>query len=312
MSAPHILATGRCLPARVVTNEEISRRVDTSDEWVFSRTGIHERRFCTTETGVDLAEGAARRALEQAGIAAEEVGVCLVATFTPHYATPSTACLLQQRLGLRKDTVCFDLNAACAGFLYGMQTVHALLADSPRPYALLVSSEVISRVTNMEDRNTCVLFGDGAGAAVIRREEDWTWHTVFGTRGGAEYIRTEGPGPDKAAIFMDGRPVFRFAVEVVEQSIHQLLQAEGCELNDLDWVICHQANARIVDHVAKKLKAREGLFYKNMVRYGNTSAASIPIALDELVDAGELKSGMRVLTVGFGGGLTWAGALFRW
>ena len=312
MSAPQILATGRCLPSRVVTNEDMSRMVDTSDDWVFSRTGIHQRRFCTTETGVDLAEGAARLALERAGVRPEEVGVCLVATFTPHYCTPSTACLLQQRLGFPEDTVCFDLNAACAGFLYGLKTAHALLEDAPRPYALLVGSEVISRVTNMNDRNTCVLFGDGAGAALLRRAEGRSWHTVFGTRGGAEHIRAEGPGPDRAAIFMDGKPVFRFAVEVIERSIHQLLEAESCTLNDLDWVVCHQANARIVDHVSKKLKARDGLFYKNMERYGNTSAASIPIALDELVQAGALRPGMRVLAVGFGGGLTWAGALFRW
>lgn len=312
MSAPQILATGRCLPSRVVTNEDMSRMVDTSDDWVFSRTGIHQRRFCTTETGVDLAEGAARLALERAGVRPEEVGVCLVATFTPHYCTPSTACLLQQRLGFPEDTVCFDLNAACAGFLYGLKTAHALLEDAPRPYALLVGSEVISRVTNMNDRNTCVLFGDGAGAALLRRAEGRSWHTVFGTRGGAEHIRAEGPGPDRAAIFMDGKPVFRFAVEVIERSIHQLLEAERCTLNDLDWVVCHQANARIVDHVSKKLKARDGLFYKNMERYGNTSAASIPIALDELVQEGKLRPGMRVLTVGFGGGLTWAGALFRW
>ena len=312
MSAPQILATGRCLPSRVVTNEDMSRMVDTSDDWVFSRTGIHQRRFCTTETGVDLAEGAARLALERAGVRPEEVGVCLVATFTPHYCTPSTACLLQQRLGFPEDTVCFDLNAACAGFLYGLKTAHALLEDAPRPYALLVGSEVISRVTNMNDRNTCVLFGDGAGAALLRRAEGRSWHTVFGTRGGAEHIRAEGPGPDRAAIFMDGKPVFRFAVEVIERSIHQLLEAESCTLNDLDWVVCHQANARIVDHVSKKLKARDGLFYKNMERYGNTSAASIPMALDELVQEGKLRPGMRVLTVGFGGGLTWAGALFRW
>ena len=312
MSAPQILATGRCLPSRVVSNEDMSRMVDTSDDWVFSRTGIHQRRFCTTETGVDLAEGAARLALERAGVRPEEVGVCLVATFTPHYCTPSTACLLQQRLGFPEDTVCFDLNAACAGFLYGLKTAHALLEDAPRPYALLVGSEVISRVTNMNDRNTCVLFGDGAGAALLRRAEGRSWHTVFGTRGGAEHIRAEGPGPDRAAIFMDGKPVFRFAVEVIERSIHQLLEAESCTLNDLDWVVCHQANARIVDHVSKKLKARDGLFYKNMERYGNTSAASIPMALDELVQEGKLMPGMRVLTVGFGGGLTWAGALFRW
>lgn len=312
MSAPKILATGRCLPAREVTNEELSRTVDTSDEWVFSRTGIHARRFCQEETGLDLASGAARQALERAGLKPEDIGVCLVATFSPDYASPSMACLLQKQLGLPEDTICFDLNAACAGFLYGMKTAHALLADLPRPYALVVGSEVISRVLDMTDRNTCVLFGDGAGAAVFRREENASWHTVFGSRGDAESIWVQGPGPETAAVHMDGKNVFRFAVEVVEKSIRQLLEAEGCEINDLDLVVCHQANARIIDHVAKKLKAREGLFYKNMARYGNTSAASIPMALDELRENGVLKPGMRVLTVGFGGGLTWAGALLRW
>ena len=313
MSAPRILATGRCLPKRVVTNEELSRRVDTSDEWVFSRTGIHQRHFCTEETGLDLAAAAARQAMERAGVKAADIGVCLTATFTPDHASPSTACLLQRELGLEEDTVCFDLNAACAGFLYGLKTAHALLSDAPRPCALVVGAEVISRVMDHTDRNTCVLFGDGAGAAVVRREENRTWHTVFGSRGDRSSIRVQGPGPVSSAIHMDGKAVFRFAVEVVEKSIRQLLAEEGlASVNDLDLVVCHQANARIIDFVAKRLGAREGLFFKNMDRYGNTSAASIPIALDELVQSGALRPGMRVLTVGFGGGLTWAGALLRW
>ncbi|RHR10191.1 ketoacyl-ACP synthase III [Pseudoflavonifractor sp. AF19-9AC] len=312
MSAPKILSTGRCLPRRIVTNQELSRQVDTNDEWVYSRTGIHQRHFCEGESGLDLALGAARKALERAGLKGEDIGVCLVATFTPDYASPSMACMLQKELGMKEDTVCFDLNAACAGFLYGLKTAHALLSDAPRPYALLVGCEVISRVLDMTDRNTCVLFGDGAGAAVLRRDEEASWHTVFGSRGDPESIWVQGPGPEPSAVHMEGKAVFRFAVEVVEQSIRQMLAEEGCDINDLDLVVCHQANARIIDHVAKKLKAREGLFYKNMDRYGNTSAASIPMALDELVKQGVLKSGMRVLTVGFGGGLTWAGALLRW
>ena len=312
MSAPHILATGRCLPERVVTNEELNQRVDTSDEWVFSRTGIHQRHFCEEETGLDLAVSAARQAMDRAGATAADIGVCLVATFTPDHASPSTACLLQRELGLEEDTVCFDLNAACAGFLYGLKTAHALLADAPRPCALVVGAEVISRVMDHTDRGTCVLFGDGAGAAVVRRAEDRSWHTVFGSRGDPESIRVQGPGPVPSAIHMDGRAVFRFAVEVVEKSIRQLLEKEGlASVNDLDLVVCHQANARIIDFVAKRLGAREGLFFKNMDRYGNTSAASIPIALDELVQAGALRPGMRVLMVGFGGGLTWAGALLE-
>ena len=313
MSAPHILATGRCLPARVVSNEDLSRTVDTSDEWVFSRTGIHSRHFCTSETGVGLAVEAARQAMERAGLTAADIGVCLVGTFTPDHASPSTACLLQRELGLLEDTICFDLNAACAGFLYGLKTAHALLPGAPRPCALVVGAEVISRVMDMTDRNTCVLFGDGAGAAVIRREDAWTWHTVFGSRGDPESIRVQGPGPVLSAIHMDGKAVFRFAVEVVEKSIRQLLEAEGLSsVNDLDLVVCHQANARIIDYVAKRLGAREGLFYKNMDHYGNTSAASIPIALDELAESGQLRTGMQIVTVGFGGGLTWAGALLQW
>ena len=313
MSAPQILATGRCLPARVVTNEELSGQVDTTDQWVFSRTGIHQRHFCTDETGLDLAVSAARQAMGRAGITAADIGVCLVATFTPDHASPSTACLLQRELGLEEDTLCFDLNAACAGFLYGLKTAHALLCDAPRPCALIVGAEVISRVMDHTDRGTCVLFGDGAGAAVVRRAEDRSWHTVFGSRGDPDSIRVQGPGPVPSAIHMDGRAVFRFAVEVVEKSIRQLLEKEGlASVNDLDLVVCHQANARIIDFVAKRLGAREGLFFKNMDRYGNTSAASIPIALDELTETGALRPGMRIVTVGFGGGLTWAGALLRW
>ena len=312
MSAPRILSTGRCLPERVVTNEELSRLVETSDQWVFSRTGIHSRRFCAGEQNIDLAEGAARQALERSGLKPEDIGVCVAATFTPDWAAPATACLLQKRLGLQEDTICFDLNAACAGFLHGLNTVHALLADCRRPYALLVGSEVISRVLDMTDRNTCVLFGDGAGAAVLCRNEPGRWHTVFGARGDAEVLQVYGPGPRFPALRMDGRAVFRFALEVLESSIRQLLAAEGCGINDLDWVVCHQANARIIDHVSDRLKAREGLFYKNMERFGNTSAASIPIALDELAEAGKLRPGMRVLCAGFGGGLVWSGALFQW
>ena len=313
MSAPRIVAVGRCMPERVVTNEDLSRTVDTSDQWVYSRTGIHSRHFCTTETGLDLALGAARQAMERAEVTAADIGVCLVGTFTPDHASPSTACLLQRELGLGEDTVCFDLNAACAGFLYSLKTAHVLLEDAPRPCALVVGAEVISRVMDMTDRNTCVLFGDGAGAAVVRRDEGRSWHTVFGSRGDPASIRVQGPGPAPSAIHMDGRAVFRFAVEVVEGAIRQLLAAEGLEsVNGLDLVVCHQANARIIDFVAKRLEAREGLFYKNMDRYGNTSAASIPIALDELVEQGRLKPGMRIVTVGFGGGLTWAGALLRW
>lgn len=304
-----VIATGRCLPAREVTNDMLSRQVDTSDEWVFSRTGIHARRFCTEESGVDLAEQAARRAMEQKKIAPEEISVCLVATFSPDYATPSTACLLQKRLGLGENTICFDLNAACAGFLYGLKTADSLLADR-KGYGLVIGCEVISRVLDMEDRNTCVLFGDGAGAAIIARDAS-PFPTVFGTRSDL-CIWVQGPGPERAKVHMDGKAVFRFAVDIVEKSIRQLLEQQQLDIDDVDVVLCHQANSRIIDYVQRKLAPKRCRFFKNIEHLGNTSAASIPLALDEMREAGLLKDGMRIITVGFGAGLTWAGAMFEW
>ena len=353
MSAPHILATGRCLPARVVTNEEISRRVDTSDEWVFSRTGIHERRFCTTETGVDLAEGAARRALERAGIAPEEVGVCLVATFTPHYATPSTACLLQQRLGLREDTVCFDLNAACAGFLYGLKTAHALLDGCARPYALLVSSEVISRVTNMEDRNTCVLFGDGAGAAVLEWNEEragilssfivnedditnaLTCANAFdapqpfdkdgisleaAAAGDPALPRTDEEigtrelveaGRPRQVLYMDGPKVFKFAAEAMTTAVRQAVERAGITLDDVACIVPHQANERIIKYAAKKLGRPMDFFQLSIAHTGNSSAASVPMALADAYEQGRIQRGDKVVVVAFGGGFTSGAVVFE-
>ncbi len=311
MSVPEIISIGSCAPEKVVTNDMLAEIVDTSDEWIYSRTGIHSRRFCVGETSLDLISAAARSAMERAGVTPEDIGVCLVATITPDYATPSAACLLQKELGLYEDTICFDLNAACAGFIYGMQTAGALLQTARRPYGLVVGCEVLSKILDMTDRSTCVLFGDGAGAAVVRSSETSLWHAAFGSRGDPVSIWVQGVGPVPTKIHMEGQPVFRFAVEVVEKTIRQLLDEAGLTLDDIDYVVCHQANSKIIDHVAKKLKARPGLFYKNIDHFGNTSAASIPLAMDELYGEGLLKPGMRVLVVGFGGGLTWAGALFR-
>ena len=306
----HILGTGSYLPETVVENEAFSAIVDTSDEWIVKHSGIHRRHFQNGPT-YEMAVKAGTAALEAASLTPDQIDLILCTTVSGDYDTPAMACVVQGLLGA-KNAVAFDINAACAGFLYGTKTAHALLADAPRPYAIVVGAEVISRVLDHTDRNTCVLFGDGAGAAVIARDDSARWHTVFGSRGDSKSIWVQGPGPEKSAVHMEGKAVFRFATEVVEGSIRQLVAAEECQVNDLDLVVCHQANARIIDFVAKRLKAREGLFYKNMEHYGNTSAASIPMALDELVEKGLLKPGMRVLTVGFGGGLTWAGALFTW
>lgn len=310
MNGLKLLATGRCLPKTAVSNEEMSRWVDTSDEWIASRTGIRQRYFCGEgETALTLAAGAARQALERSGIDPADLGCVLCATVSPDYATPSLACLVQAELGLPEDIPVLDVNAACSGFLYAVAAARGFLAQSGRPYALVIGCEVLSRLMDMTDRSTCVLFGDGAGAAVFEAVPDVLFASLQGARGGRA-ILANGPGPLAPQLTMDGRAVFRFAVEAIPRCIDGILAQTHLTLDDIDWVVCHQANERILDHCIKKLHAPAEKFYKNMARYGNTSAASIPIALDEMNGQGLLKPGQKLLCVGFGGGLTWAAALF--
>ena len=310
MNGLKLLATGRCLPQTAVSNEEMSRWVDTSDEWIASRTGIRQRYFCGEgETALTLAAGAARQALERSGIDPADLGCVLCATVSPDYATPSLACLVQAELGLPEDIPVLDVNAACSGFLYAVAAARGFLAQSGRPYALVIGCEVLSRLMDMTDRSTCVLFGDGAGAAVFEAVPDVLFASLQGARGGRA-ILANGPGPLAPGLTMDGRAVFRFAVEAIPRCINGILAQTHLTLDDIDWVVCHQANERILDHCIKKLHAPAEKFYKNMARYGNTSAASIPIALDEMNGQGLLKPGHKLLCVGFGGGLTWAAALF--
>lgn len=312
MTGLQIVATGRCLPAKIVSNDDLSKLVDTSDDWIVSRTGIHQRYFCQDETNLTLAAGAARQAIQRAGITPSEIGACVVATFTPDYGSPTVACLLQRELDLPCDIPMFDINGACSGFLYGLKVAHGLLADSQRPYALVIGSEVISRNMDFTDRSTCVLFGDGAGAAVVRLTDDHPYYTTLGSRGDEKPLHTTKAGDAKPGIYMDGQAVFRFAVDIIPRCIDCLLQQAHLTLPEVDYVLCHQANARIIHHVRKKLQAPEAQFYINLQRYGNTSAASIPMALDEMNCQGMLQPGKRVLCVGFGGGFTWGGALLQW
>lgn len=312
MKGLKFISTGRCVPPKIVTNDDMSRIVDTSDEWIRTRTGIAQRHFSDGESAVDLAVGAARQAMEHAQVRPEEIGVCVVATCTPDHAAPSDACLVQAALGISEDVPCFDLNAGCTGFLYGLETVRGLLALSSKPYALLVGCEQLSRVLDMTDRSTCVLFGDGAGAAVLGLEEGALWEALLGSRGNWEILWVNGPGPETAAIHMDGQGVYRFAVEAIPSCARTLLERSGLTLDDVDWIVPHQANRRIIETAAKRLHAPIEKFYQNMERYGNTSAASIPIALDEMNEVGLLKRGQRVMCIGFGAGLTWGGALFQW
>lgn len=310
MTGLTILGTGRCLPVHAVTNQELSRRVDTSDQWITSRTGIEQRYFCEAEDCTSLAIEAGRRAMAAAGVTPQQVGVCLVATFSPQYAIPATACLVQAALGLPEDIPCFDLNAACSGFLYGLETARALLVGADRPCGLVIGSEQLSRLLDFDDRTTCVLFGDGAGAVVVRPSDHHPYTSLLGARGETDPLWAQGAGGfQRSTLHMEGQTVFRFAVEIIPHCIEGILKKSGLTLDEIDWVVCHQANSRIIDHVVKKLGAPPEKFYKNMQRYGNTSAASIPIALDELAESGLLLPSTRVLCVGFGGGLTWGGTL---
>ena len=310
MNGLKLLATGRCLPAAAVTNEDMRRYVDTSDEWITTRTGIRQRYFCAEgENALTLASGAARQALADSGIPKEELGCVVCATVSADYATPSLSCLVQAELGLPEEIPVLDLNAACSGFLYAVAVARGLLAQNGKKYALIIGCEVLSRLMNMSDRSTCVLFGDGAGAAVFEAGPDFPFYALQGARGD-KAILANGPGPLAPDLSMDGRAVFRFAVEALPHCIQGIQDQSGLSLEEIDWVVCHQANERIIDHCVKKLKAPAEKFYKNMARYGNTSAASIPIALDEMNRDGKLKPGQKILCVGFGGGLTWAAAHF--
>ncbi len=311
MNGIKIKGTGHSVPAKVVTNEDLTHIVKTNDEWIISRTGIRERRHCVEETHTSLSVAAAREAMERAGISPDQVGVCIVATMTPDWLTPSAACLLQRELGLLEDTPCFDLNAACSGFLYGLHTIECLLAAAPRKYGLLVGSEVLSRMIDFSDRSTCILFGDGAGAVVVESAPAYPGiHAVLGARGDETILNIPGTGTGRPSkISMEGTAVFKFAVDQVPRCMETVLEQAGMTVEEVDFFVFHQANERIIDHVVKKHHIPQEKYYKNISRFGNTSAASVPIALDELVAGGTIRPGMKVLCVGFGGGLTWGGAL---
>ena len=305
-----ILGMGKCLPARCVTNEDLTEYVDTSDAWIRERTGIRTRYYSTTETHLDLAATAAQRALERTGIRPDQIGLCIVATISADYATPSAACLVQERLGLPGDIPAFDLNAACTGFLYALNTASALLATPSvhRPYALVIGAEQLTRMLNMEDRSTCILFGDGAAAAVVEADDSARFVCRLGSQGDVHALNTPGLMRREPYIHMDGRAVFRFATMAMERSIRLIETESGVCAKDMDYIICHQANERILAHVQKRMGLTRQQVYRNLDRYGNTSGASIPLALADLDEEGLLHAGSRLILSGFGSGLTWAGA----
>lgn len=314
MNGIKLRGTGRSVPGKLVSNRDLEKIVDTSGEWITARTGIQTRHHCAgAETISAVTVQAARRALEDARISPEEIGACIVATVTPETLVPSAACTLQRELGLPEDIPCFDLNAACTGFLFALHTMECLLNASPRKFGLVVGAENLSRCINWADRGTCILFGDGAGAAVVECRDGWpSISAVLGCHGNGELLRLPGPeAGEPGYISMEGTRVFKFAVEAVPWCVERVLQKTGRTMEDVDFFVFHQANARIIDLAVRKMHVPPEKTYKNIAGYGNTSAASIPLVLSELREQRKIGPGSRILAVGFGGGLTWGGCLIE-
>ena len=322
-----IAGTGSYLPEKILTNDDLAKRVDTSDEWIFSRTGIKERRIASdAEATSDLATNAARKAMEQAGVEAEELDLIIVATISPDTFFPATACYVQKNLGA-KNAVCFDVSAACSGFLYAMTIARQFISTRSANKVLIIGAEKLSSMVNWEDRNTCVLFGDGAGAAVITRADNGdsgVLSTLMGSDGNqTDILVVPGGGsacpitPDNAeqrlnTISMQGREVYRYAVTAMRRACDQVLADANLKPDDIAMVIPHQANLRIIDAIRERLNVPEEKMFVNLEKYGNTSAAAIAIALDEANRTGAIKRGDKIVLVAFGAGLTWAAAALKW
>ena len=302
---------GIYLPARILTNYDLERMVDTSDEWITQRTGIKERRIAEKETVVDMAVKAAKEALNNAQIPPEEIELLIVATLSPQLGFPATACLVQERLQLPPSAMAFDISAACSGFLYALDIADAYLKSGKKKTALIIGAEKLSSIIDWKDRSTFVLFGDGAGAAVVRFEEDSPSDILASklyTKGSEwKILYRELCGYLK----MEGRKVFKEAVTGMTNSALEAIREAGLEPSDIDLVVPHQANLRIIKAVADKLKIPMEKVFVNVNKYGNTSAASIPIALYEAFKEGKLKRGMNVLLTAMGGGLTWGSMVLR-
>lgn len=316
-----ICGTGSYVPAHFLDNNDLSKMVDTNDEWIRERTGVVRRHIIEEETTVSMSVEAARRALENSDTAPEELDLILVSTFTSEVMLPCTACEVQKELGAVNATG-FDLNAACTGFLFAYNTAQAYIASGVYKTILLIGAESLSNTVNWEDRGTCILFGDGAGAAVLKAEEGTFYQPVThsdGSLGDAltcmSRHRKNRPAEEEdldSYMHMNGQAVFKFAVRRVPEVIGEALEGTGFSVSDIDYFILHQANKRIVESVAKRLKAEIGKFPMNLQEYGNTSSASIPILLDEVNRKGMLKKGDKLVMAGFGAGLSWGAVCLEW
>lgn len=316
-----IIGTGSCGGRRRVTNQDLEQIVETSDEWIRSRTGISTRYLTEGETICSMAVKAAERACEMAGVSPEELDVILLATSTPECCFPSEACQVQGEIGA-VHAAAFDISAACSGFIFALHTAHGFLASGMYKTALVIGVDELSKLVDWRDRRTCVLFGDGAGAVVVRSGEEGRFVSAIGSDGSRGNILTctarsggnfiTGKQPELGFIAMDGQEVFKFAVKKVPACIQELLEGQGEKPEDIRYYLLHQANERIIEAVAKRLGEPMEKFPMNICRYGNTSAASIPILLDELNREGRLNPGDKIVMAGFGGGLTWGSVLLEW
>lgn len=304
-----------------MTNNDLAQIVETNDEWIRSRTGIGERRIATTESTSYMAANAAMRALEQSGVKPEEIDLILLGTSSPDYCFPNGACEVQGMIGA-VNAACYDISAACTGFVYALNTAHAFISSGIYKTALVIGSDVLSKLIDWTDRGTCVLFGDGAGAVVVKADEtgilginmhsDGTKGNVLtcGSRTNGNFLL--GKKPELGYMTMDGQEVFKFAVRKVPECIKQVLDDAGVAAEEVRYFVIHQANYRIIESIAKRLKVSVDCFPVNMEHYGNTSGASVPLLLDEINRKGMLKSGDKIVFSGFGAGLTWGAALLEW
>lgn len=321
-----IIGLGSCLPDKILTNRDLEKIVDTSNEWIVDRTGIKERRIADDKTATsDIATAAAQRALEDAGISASEIDLIIVATATPDMMFPSTSCIIQKNIQA-VNAAAFDLAAGCSGFVYGLVTGAQFIQSGLYKKVLVIGAETLSKILDWQDRNTCVLFGDGAGAAVlgevpagcgilgIHLGADGSGGDLLKLPAGGSRLPASSATVSKREHFvhMNGNEVFKFAIKIMGEAALKALEAAGMGYQDVDYLIPHQANLRIIHSAAKRLKIPLDKVMINVDKYGNTSAASIPIALEEAVDQGIIKNGDNVVLVGFGAGLTWAACVIKW
>ena len=316
-----IAGIGAYVPETIVTNDDLAKIVETSDEWISSRTGIRERRISVKEETSDLAAEAARQALEAAGVRPEELDLIILGTSSPDCNYPSGACEVQAKIGA-VNAAAFDVSAACSGFIFAMNIVQAFFKSEIYQTALIIGAETLSKVVNWDDRSTCVLFGDGAGAAVLKNEKSGIIDMLMGsdgTKGEALKCTSRSLGnfltgtkPELGFMTMDGQEVFRFAVKRVPESIESLMKRNQVVKEDIQYYVLHQANERIVEAVARRLKEPMDKFPMTIEKYGNTSTASIPLLLDDMVKKGMLKDGDKIILSGFGAGMTWGAVLLEW